>query len=189
MSSRLIFSDADSCWLWNVELVLIPGLQKHNAKLYSGYWTAAALRYLTDCLWGLNLTKQPLKKSLQTLHIVHVTLCFSLKLEQLYNVWRADTSLLILQAMWGTAGVFMCCVPHWGFQSVGGFLQQGSLIVKEDHPVARSFPAQLHYIHPGESALAWVASSPPNPGVLLTGVADLWTLCRASTGMWAATSL
>lgn len=128
VSSRLIFSDADShvCWLPNVELVLIPGLQKNNAKLYSGYWTAAAFRYLTDCLWGLNLTKQPLKKSLQTLHVVHVTLCFSLKLEQLYNVWRADTSLLILQAMWGTAGVFMCCAPHWGFQPVRGFLQPDS---------------------------------------------------------------
>lgn len=84
--------------------------------------------------------------------------------------------------------VFVLCTSL-RFQPVGGFLQQGSLIVKEDHPVARSFPAQLHYIHPGESALAWVASSPPNPGVLLTGVADLWTLCRASAGMWAATSL
>lgn len=45
-------------------------------------------------------------------------------------------------------------ISNWGFQPVGEYLQQGGLVVKEDHPVARSFPVQLHYIHPNESVLA-----------------------------------
>lgn len=48
----------------------------------------------------------------------------------------------------------MCYIPHWGFQPVGGgYLQQGGLVVKEDHPAAGSFPVQLHYVHHSESVL------------------------------------
>ena len=50
----------------------------------------------------------------------------------------------------------MCYMPQpVGVEEEGGgYLQQGGLVVKEDHPVARSFPVQLHYVCPSESVLA-----------------------------------
>lgn len=62
-------------------------------------------------------------------------------------------SLLILRAMWGITALFMYLT-----EPVGGFPQQGGLIVKEDHLVAGSFAVQLHCVHPGQSVLAGVVS-------------------------------
>lgn len=64
-------------------------------------------------------------------------------------------SLLILQAIWGNAGVFYALHTLPEFSTCEGEnVQQGGLVVKEDHPLARSFPAQLHYVRPSEGVLA-----------------------------------
>lgn len=143
-----------------------------------------------SCLWGLNFTKQTLKNSPQTLHNIHYTLCSSLKWEQLYTVWRECIELINSSGYLGHCRSVLCVIYLTGvFNLWGEYLQQGGLVVKEDHPVARSFPVQLHYVHPSESVLAWVTPSLPAPGVSLTVAADPWTLCRELAGMWEVTSL